>query len=74
MTALKAVVDRIEGDIAVLIPCDDETIRLTLPLSLLPPGTGEGAILSITLDRDDPGTDAARQRLVDRIERLGRGR
>jgi len=72
MTAVKAVVDRIEDNIVVLIQCDDKRIRMTLPLSLLSPGTGEGDILSVTLEREDATTVAARERLADRIGRLTR--
>ena len=69
---MKVTIDRIEGTIAVLIPQDDEAMRFTIPVSLLPSGCREGDILTIGIERDPEGTKEAKKRLSDRIERLKR--
>jgi hypothetical protein len=48
---MKAVVDRIEGDTAVLLIGEEET-RLDIPLRLLPEGTREGSHLTIAFELD----------------------
>jgi Protein of unknown function (DUF3006) len=67
---MKATIDRIEGTIAVLIPQDDDTMRFNLPLSLLPPGSREGDILTIGIERDPAGTAEAKKRVSGRIDTL----
>ncbi len=69
---MKVTIDRIEGTIAVLIPQDDEAMRFTIPVSLLPTGSREGDILTIRIERDPEGTKEAKKRLLDQIERLKR--
>ena len=67
---MKAAVDRIEGTLAVLIPCDDASVRLNLPAALLPPGTREGEIVSISIARDEEATRAANERVSGLIGKL----
>lgn len=67
---MKATIDRIEGKTAVLISLDDETARINLPVSLLPPGCREGDILIVEIERDISGTRNAKERVSGRIERL----
>ena len=67
---MKAIIDRIEGNTAVLISLDDEAARINLPVSLLPPGYREGDILMIEIERDTSGTRKAKERVSGRIERL----
>jgi hypothetical protein len=67
---MKASIDRIEGTIAVLIPMDDESLQLTVPLKLLPPGCREGEILLIAIKRDFKATGVAKERVKSLIEKL----
>ena len=67
---MKAAVDRIEGTLAVLISCEDESVRLNLPVALLPPGTREGEIVSLSIVRDEEATRAARERVSGLIGKL----
>jgi hypothetical protein len=67
---MRATVDRIEGPIAVLISQDDESVRFTLPLSLLPAGCQDGDIVIIGIEPDTQGTTAARDRVSSLIEKL----
>jgi hypothetical protein len=67
---MRATIDRIEGTLAVLISQEDESMRVTMPVSLLPPGCREGDIITIGIERDTQATTAAKERVSDRIEKL----
>jgi hypothetical protein len=67
---MKATIDRIEGTVAVLIPREDESVRVNIPVSLLPPGYREGDILTIRIERDRAATEAAQERVSGLIEKL----
>jgi hypothetical protein len=67
---MKAVVDRIEAPIAVLIGLDDESVRFEIPALLLPPGCREGDILMIRIERDSSSTKAVKARVSGLIEKL----
>ena len=78
---MKAVIDRFEGDLAVLI-LGDKDQRLNLPRKLLPPKAKEGSWLTldivggqprnITLDLKE--TAAARKRIAAKLAKLRKGR
>jgi len=67
---MKVTLDRIEGTVALLISREDESVRVNVPVSLLPPGCREGDILTIRIERDRAATEAARERVSDLIEKL----
>jgi hypothetical protein len=67
---MRATIDRIESPLAVMITRDDEPVRFSLPLSLLPAGSREGDIVEIGIERDIEATIAARERVSGRIEQL----
>jgi hypothetical protein len=67
---MKGTIDRIEGSVAVLISREDESVRVNVPVSLLPPGCREGDILTIRIERDIQATAAARERVSGLIEKL----
>jgi hypothetical protein len=77
---MKAVIDRFEGDLAVLILADEDQL-LTIPRKLLPRKAREGSWL--TLDRvegktkniklDKIETDLARERIAAKLARLPNG-
>jgi hypothetical protein len=67
---MRATIDRIESPLAVLIAQEDESVRFTLPLSLLPSGCREGDIVVIGIEQDIEATMAARERVSGRIEKL----
>ena len=69
---MRATIDRIEGTLAVLISLEDESVRVNLPVSLLPPGCREGDIITVRIERDTQATTAAKERVADRIEKLKR--
>ncbi len=47
MPVIKATIDRLENDLAVIRLDDGQ--ELSLPLNLLPPGSSEGSLLSLSL-------------------------
>ncbi|MCK9278081.1 MAG: DUF3006 domain-containing protein [Methanoculleus sp.] len=74
-STFQASLDRVEEHLAVLLLREDESVRFTLPLALLPEGAREGDILEIAIHRDVAATAEARRRVAERIERLrGRGK
>ena len=66
---LKAVVDRIEEDVAILLLGPAEII-VDFPLSCLPEVIREGMILDITLEIDKETEEARRQRATDLMQKL----
>jgi hypothetical protein len=73
---MKAVIDRVEGKIAVLL-LGDESIKLNIPLSLLPDGCKEGDILNMSFERDVVGTEQAKERvsgLMDKLKKKNQGK
>jgi hypothetical protein len=67
---MKATVDRIEEGIAVLIDRDDDTRRISIPVSLVPRGSREGDVITLTLERDEEATAAAKARVSGLVEKL----
>jgi hypothetical protein len=67
---MKATIDRIEEGIAVLISIEEEPVRLTVPVSLLPRGAKEGDAVSIAIDYDEGTTAASKDRVSSLIEKL----
>jgi len=59
------VVDRIEGEVAVL---EIEGATVEIPAAALPAGAGEGSVLALTLDAETQGDVTALAR--ERLERL----
>ncbi|AFV25178.1 hypothetical protein Mpsy_2979 [Methanolobus psychrophilus R15] len=70
MTSFKVSLDRVEGDIAVLLVRDEESIKIDFPLSLLPDSSREGDILDISILRDEKETEDAKKRVSSLIEKL----
>jgi hypothetical protein len=67
---MMVTIDRIEGTVAVLVSREDESVRVNVPVSLLPPGCREGDILTIRIERDRAATEAAHERVSGLIEKL----
>jgi len=67
---MKATIDRIEGTVAVVLSREDESVRVNIPVSLLPPGSREGDILTIRIERDRAATEAAQERVSGLVEKL----
>ncbi len=66
---LKAVLDRFEGDYAVLL-FGEEEIRVALPRLLLPPGAVEGSRFNVTFELDPGGEHRQRERIEELLKKL----
>ena len=71
--ALKIVVDRIEGDTAVLVLYDDEKVRFNVPIGYLPAGTRGGDHLRVRFTQDVESREAERERAERLLEDLKQG-
>jgi hypothetical protein len=77
---MKAVIDRFEGDKAVLLVGEEEA-KLIVPRASLPSGVKEGQwlqvdveddrVLTATIDEDE--TARAKERIADKLARLRQG-
>lgn len=73
-SSAKVVVDRIEGDLAVLILYEDGRVKFNLPKSLLPEGAREGDHLVLTLALDEESREAEKKKIEDLLRELtGKG-
>jgi hypothetical protein len=70
---MQAVVDRIEGDRAVLVVRDADGTVVEMPLRLLPP-VREGDVLDIAIAKNDEAAEAARGRVGGLAAKLKRKR
>jgi hypothetical protein len=73
MRPVRAVVDRIEGEIAVLLLGEEET-RVELPLSRLPEGSHEGSWLKISFigqDSPDQANDGSLENVSFELDLAG---
>jgi hypothetical protein len=71
-STMKAVIDRIEGKLAVLLMGEDGSIKVNMPLILLPEGCREGDVLDIAIRKDEKATVEAKNRSKNLIEKLRR--
>ncbi len=70
MENFKVTLDRIEENIAVLLVRDEETVKINIPLFLLPAGSREGDILDVTIVRDIQETEDAKERVSALLDKL----
>jgi hypothetical protein len=74
---MKAVIDRVEGELAVLLLGDKGEFKLNFPLSLLPDECREGDVLNISIERDPAATEQAKERvssLMDKLKKKSQGK
>ena len=68
---ITATVDRIEGELAVLLLRGDEKVKFNFPVVFLA-GINEGDLVNITITKDAAATDEAKERVMSLIETLKR--
>jgi len=66
---MKAVVDRFEGEYAILLFGDDE-VKVDFPKKFLPEGTREGSWLKVVFELDQEGTKKQKEKIAGLIEKL----
>lgn len=69
---MKAVVDRIEGELAVIAGYDDPRVMFNLPLEHLPAGLREGDHLQVEFRLDAESRAAETARVASLLEDLTR--
>ncbi len=66
---MKAVIDRFEGEYAVVLVGPEE-IKVDLPRELLPEGAREGSVLDVSFELDPGGEEERRIRIRDKLGKL----
>ena len=66
----KVVIDRIEGDLAVLVLYDDDGVKFNLPLRYLPDGVREGDHLQMNFREDEASRGSEQKRVDDLLKEL----
>ncbi len=66
---MKAVIDRFEGDYAVVL-FGDEEIKVDIPKKLLQEGAQEGNWLKVSFELDQEGTQEQKEKIQDLLEKL----
>lgn len=66
---MKAVVDRFEGDFAILLFGDSE-IKVNIPKGLLPDGAKEGSWLKVNFELDQEGEFKQREKISNLLGKL----
>jgi hypothetical protein len=67
---MKATIDRIDEGFAVLISAEEDMVRITVPVSLLPADAKEGDSIMLLTEMDEAATSAARVRVTDLLDKL----
>ena len=67
---LKMIIDRVEGDLAVIVLADDDAVKFNLPVNLLPEDIHDGEHLQVTFALDRDSRAAAKQKVADLLKEL----
>ena len=70
VTSARIVIDRIEGDLAVLVLYEDDQVKFNLPLRYLPEGVREGDHLQMSFAEDEASRESEKQRISDLLNEL----
>ena len=66
---MKAVIDRFEGDLAVIF-IGEEELKAEIPRQLLPAGASEGSWLKISFELNPEGTKIQETKIKGLLEKL----
>lgn len=66
---MKAVIDRLEGDYAVVL-FGAEEIKVVVPRKLLPPEAGEGTWLEVAFEVDYNETEKRKKEIANLLDKL----
>ncbi|MEW6207625.1 MAG: DUF3006 domain-containing protein [Acidobacteriota bacterium] len=67
-TRHKFIIDRIEGDLAVITFYEDDRVKFNLPVSLLPTGARGGDHLQITFTEDEESREELKKRIGELLK------
>jgi hypothetical protein len=68
--AWKVVIDRVEGDLAVLVLYDDDRVKFHLPLKYLPEGVRGGDHLQMSFTVDEQSREAEKKKIEELYRQL----
>lgn len=71
-TSMKVVIDRIEGDLAVLVLYDDDRVKFNFPLRCLPEGAREGDHFQMGFSEDEASRESEKRRIDTLLRDLKR--
>lgn len=66
----KVIIDRIEGDLAVLVLHDDDGVKLNVPVALLPDGAKGGDHLTMSFVTDKASKESEKKRIDNLLAEL----
>lgn len=69
-TSSKVVIDRVEGDLAVIMLYDDDSVQFNLPLKNLPEGVHDGDHLQMTFSVDKESRQSQKKKVADLLSEL----
>lgn len=59
----RIIIDRIEGDLAVLVLYEDDRVKFNFPIKYLPEGAKEGDHLQMSFAMDEVSRDTEKKRI-----------
>jgi len=71
-SSTKVVVDRIEGDLAVLVVYEDDRVKFNLAVQYLPEGVKEGDHLLMSFAEDESSRESELNQVDDLLKELKR--
>ena len=69
-SSARVIIDRLEGDLAVLVLYEDDRVKFNFPLRLLPEGAREGDHLLMTFAEDNASRESEKKRIGDLLDEL----
>jgi hypothetical protein len=73
-TQFKVVVDRIEGNLAVVALYDDDSVKFNLPVKFLPEGTRGGDHFQVAFTEDKEGREETKKNVEGLLKELTGGK
>jgi Protein of unknown function (DUF3006) len=68
--SLRVFIDRIEGELAVIVLSDDDSVKFNLPVKYLPEDATEGAHLRLSLTVDNESREYEKQKIDGLLKKL----
>jgi hypothetical protein len=66
----RVIIDRIEGELAVLVLYEDDQVKFNMPLRLLPEGARDGDHLLMTFTEDNASRESEKKRIGNLLDEL----
>lgn len=67
------IIDRIEGDLAVLVLYEDDRVKFNFPIKYLPAGVRDGDHLQMSFVKDELSRESEKKRIDDLLGELKAG-